>query len=105
MNWRLAGVIAAADLRRRIRDRTLIVSGIVGPFVLAVIISLAFSGGTGDLRIGIQDLDGSRTSTGMVEGFVAAVNSADADGQGAEGSGLDVVVVAAARDAPRARQS
>ena len=77
MNWRLAGVIAVADLRRRVRDRTLIVSGIVGPFALALIISLAFSGGTGDLRIGIQDLDGSRASSGMVAGFVAGVDGTE----------------------------
>ena len=103
MNWRLAGVIAAADLRRRVRDRTLIVSGIVGPFVLALIISLAFSGGTGDLRIGIQDLDGSPTSSGLVERFVAGVSGEGAEnaggGEGADGSGLDVEVIAADRDA------
>ena len=105
MNWRLAGVIAVADLRRRVRDRTLIVSGIVGPFALALIISLAFSGGTGDLRIGLQDLDGSRASSGMVDGFVAGVNGAeggDSDGEGGEGGasgGLEVVVLDADQDA------
>ncbi len=87
MRWRLAGVIAAADLRRRVRDRTLIATGIIGPFALALIISLAFSGGTGDLRIGIQDLDGSSTSSGLVDGFVDGVTGDGDDG------GLEVEVL------------
>ncbi len=90
VRWRLAGVIAAADLRRRIRDRSLIATGLIGPFALALIISLAFGGGTGDLRIGIQDLDDSATSAGLVSGFVDGVSS---DRGGAAGSGLDVVVL------------
>lgn len=96
MNWRLAGVIAVTELRRRARDRSLFFTGLVGPFALALIISLAFGGGTTQLRIGVQDLDGSAVSRGLVDGFVKGANG---EGDGADASGLDVVVVDSGADA------
>jgi ABC-2 type transport system permease protein len=43
---RAALLIAAKDLRQRVRDRSAIVIGIVAPLVIAALMSLAFRGVT-----------------------------------------------------------
>lgn len=63
---RTALLIAGLDLRRRIRDRSIIVFGVIGPIVLATIIGLAFGdGGDFEVRIGLVDEDGSDVSAGI----------------------------------------
>jgi ABC-2 type transport system permease protein len=72
---RAALVVAVTDLRRRVRNRSFVIQALVGPIVLATIISLAFGGGDDfDATIGLVDADGSPAS----EGFVAGVVEADA---------------------------
>lgn len=72
---RAALLVAAADLRRRLRNRSFLVQGLVGPIALAGIISLAFGGGLGlDATVGVVDADGSP----MADGFVTGVTEADA---------------------------
>jgi ABC-2 type transport system permease protein len=72
---RAALVVAATDLRRRLRNRSFVIQALVGPIVLATIISLAFGGGDDfDATIGLVDADGSPES----EEFVAGVVDADA---------------------------
>ncbi len=88
---RAAILIAAADLRRRLRNRSFVIQALAGPIVLAGIISLAFGGGDFETTIGLVDADGSPAS----EGFVTGVAGADA-------GGIDFVEVDSAADA-RAR--
>jgi ABC-2 type transport system permease protein len=64
-------VIAGNDLRRRIRDRSFLVQGLVAPIAFAAIIGLAFGGGF-DFKatIGIADADGSALSGQVVGALV-----------------------------------
>ena len=72
---RAALLVAAADLRRRLRNRSFLIQGLVGPIALAGIISLAFGGGLGlDATVGVVDADGSP----MADGFVTGLTEADA---------------------------
>jgi ABC-2 type transport system permease protein len=68
---RAALLIAGNDLRRRVRDRSVIIQGVVAPVLLAVIVGLAFGGG-GDFEVGIAvvDDDGSELSTALVRGLL-----------------------------------
>ena len=86
---RAALLIAGSDLRRRLRNRSFVIRALVGPLLLATIISLAI----GDERsfeatIGVVDADGSELSQRFVEGVSAA-----------EVDGLEFVVVDSAADA------
>jgi ABC-2 type transport system permease protein len=85
---RAARLIALADLRRRMRTRTFFLTAVVGPLVLATIISLAFGGSSFDSTIGIVDDDGSPVS----ERFVDGVSAVEADG-------LSFEVLGSAREA------
>lgn len=69
-------LVAATDLRRRLRNRTFVVQGIVGPILLAGIISLAFASDDISATIGVVDADGSPIATG----FVSAVTDGDDGG-------------------------
>lgn len=68
-----ARVIAAVDLRRRVRNRSFVIQAIAGPIVLATIISLAF-GSTGgfDATIGVVDADGTPVTAGFARGVAGA---------------------------------
>jgi len=85
---RAARLIAVADLRRRMRKRTFFLTAVVGPIVLATIISLAFGGSTFDATIGIVDDDGSPVSQRFVDGVTAS-----------EADGLSFEVLGSARAA------
>jgi ABC-2 type transport system permease protein len=68
-------LIAANDLRRRLRDRSAIVTAIVAPVVIATIVGVAFGGtGGGDtrslVRVAIADDDGTPASSALVEATV-----------------------------------
>jgi ABC-2 type transport system permease protein len=73
---RATGLVAATDLRRRMRNRTFWVTAFVAPIVLATLISLAFGSDSFDATIGVVDEDGSPTS----EAFVSGVADADVEG-------------------------
>lgn len=69
---RAARVIAANDLRRRLRDRTFYVQGIIAPIVMAAIIGFAFGGGFSlAATVGLVDADGSDLSRQLVAGMTA----------------------------------
>jgi len=91
---RAALLIAAKDLRERIRDRTALIVAVVAPFGLAAILGTVIPSGDGslDLRYGIVDLDGSEVSaafrSGPLEGiadagFAEVTDLPDADAAGA----------------------
>ena len=69
---RAALLVAAADLRRRVRNRSFLIQALVGPIVLAGIISLAFGGDGFSATIGIVDADGSPIADGFVTGITGA---------------------------------
>jgi ABC-2 type transport system permease protein len=88
---RAARLVATTDLRRRLRNRTFWLSAVVGPIVLAALISLAFGDEGFDATIGVVDDDGSELSGRFVDGV-----------ESAEGEGLSFDVLssdAAARTA------
>jgi ABC-2 type transport system permease protein len=86
---RSALLIAGNDLRRRVRNRSFVIRALIGPFALAVIISLAIGDeGNFDTTIGIVDADGSELSQRFVDGVAAA-----------EVDGLGFVVVDSAAEA------
>ena len=92
MRRRATATILRSDLRRRWRDRTLVVRGVVAPLLLAWLMSAALGGSDrGDIRIGIQDLDGSAASTALVDGVEDATEGG--------GDGLEMEVVDSGRDA------
>ena len=67
-------LIARHDLRRRLRDRTAIVTAFVAPLVMAAIVGFAFgrsSGGGGFLRVAIADEDRTAASAGAIDTVVA----------------------------------
>ncbi|MFN8039668.1 MAG: ABC transporter permease [Acidimicrobiales bacterium] len=99
-------VIARNDLRRRVRDRSFLVQGLLAPIVFAAIIGLAFGGGFDvKARIGIADADGTPMSRAIAEGLVGAdaggavsfvaVPAGDAEAQLAAGEVDGVIVLPA----------
>jgi ABC-2 type transport system permease protein len=68
---RVALVVGANDLRRKLRDRTALLLGIVTPLLMAAVIGLAFGGGISfAATIAVVDGDGSAISQGIVDGLV-----------------------------------
>ena len=68
---RAALLVAANDLRRRLRNRSFVIQALVGPVVLASVISAAFSGGFGfDVEIGVVNQDRSELSESIERGLV-----------------------------------
>lgn len=66
-------LVAGHDLRRRIRNRSAIVTAVLAPLLLAVVFSSLIGGGSGpELRVAVVDLDGSAVSRGIVDGLVGA---------------------------------
>jgi ABC-2 type transport system permease protein len=68
---RAAALIAANDLRRRLRNRAFLLQAFVGPLVMSVLISLAFGSGLGfDLEIGFVAEDRSGLAAELQRRFV-----------------------------------
>ena len=71
---RVVATVAAIDLRRKIRDRTAILMGVLTPLVMAAVIGLAFGGGFSfTATIAVVDLDRSEASSALVGGLVEGV--------------------------------
>ena len=67
-------VMAGTDLRRRLRDRSALITGVVAPFALAAIVSVALGAGAEgfEAEIAVVDADGSDTSRALAGGLLAA---------------------------------
>lgn len=61
-------VVALHDLRLRIRDRSVLVQGLLAPFVLASIMGVAFAGDDEKLQLVIADADNSARSERITAG-------------------------------------
>lgn len=87
-------LVAALDLKRRLRDRSVLIQVILAPVALALIIGGAFGGGTSGIEaeIWLADADGSDTSAAIVtsiaegseDGGVVFVAKPGLDGADAE---------------------
>jgi ABC-2 type transport system permease protein len=88
---RAAALIAANDLRRRLRNRAFVLQAFVGPLVMSVLISLAFGSGLGfDLEIGFVAEDRSELAVELQRRFV------DTEAEGVTFVAFDDVDAAAA---------
>jgi ABC-2 type transport system permease protein len=65
--------VAATEIRRRIRNRSAILTAVVAPLAMAVVFGLLL-GGTDSLSItiGVVDSDRSELTTGYVDGLLAS---------------------------------
>lgn len=94
-----ARIVAGLQLRRRLRDRSALLQGIVAPLGLAVIISTAFGGGSSiSTEIGVVDLDGG----GLGAAFVATSNTSADDPNDDPGSDVTLIALADRAEAERA---
>lgn len=75
---RAALLIAAKDLRARLRDGTALIVAVVAPFGLAAILGAVIPGDGGDLnlRYAVADLDGSAVSSAFRDGPLAGLAEA-----------------------------
>lgn len=93
-----ARIVAGLQLRRRIRDRSALIQGIVAPIVLAVIITTAFGGGRSfSTTIGVVDLDGGAIGAALIAGTMGSVGNEAPDGDAASadepGSGVELIAL------------
>jgi ABC-2 type transport system permease protein len=87
--WRQALRIAGNDLRRRVRDRSLLIMSVLAPIVLGMIVGFAFGGGFSfSATIGVADEDGSRVSRQISQALISEVTSDGVD-TGSSASGAD----------------
>jgi ABC-2 type transport system permease protein len=89
-------LVAATDLRRRFRNRSAIITAIVGPLAMAFVFSSLTGGGTVTFTIGIVDADRSALSSSVVDAMTTPPAAAPAAGD-SQGAGDD-------RDAVRFRR-
>jgi ABC-2 type transport system permease protein len=90
---RAALVIAAKDLRQRLRDRTAIIVAVIAPFGLAAIFSMLLGGTDAPVSFtyAYADADGTEISAGLRSGALASL----------EGAGIATVVEAESPEAAR----
>ena len=94
--------IASVELRRRVRNRSALITAVVAPLAMAIVFGLLIGGG-GSFRatIGVADEDASELSTSFVEGLLDADDEAiafvavraDAARAGVDGGELDAAIV------------
>ncbi|MDH4158840.1 MAG: ABC transporter permease [Actinomycetota bacterium] len=76
--WRAAWLIAGNDLRRRVRDRSLLIQGVLAPVGLGLIVGVSFGGGPSfSATIGVADATGGSAIAAAV---VDSLTSGDATG-------------------------
>jgi ABC-2 type transport system permease protein len=90
-----AATIAGLQLRRRLRDRSAILQGILAPILLAVIIAAAFGGGGSiDASIGVADRDGGALGAALVgAGVLPDDGQGDGDSDGEGGATVELVAL------------
>jgi ABC-2 type transport system permease protein len=71
--WRDVWLIAALGLRRSLRDRSILLQGLLAPIVIAVVVGGAFGSGVSvNATIGIADQDRSELSTQIAANLTSA---------------------------------
>lgn len=77
-------MVARLDLRRRLRDKSILLQVFLAPILLALIVGGAFSGSTGGLSATIVIADADRTATSAAIGTALT----EATGEGPQSSGI-----------------
>ena len=87
--WRAAWLIAVNDLRRRVRDRSLLIQGVLAPVALGLIVGVSFGGGPSfTATIGVANGAGeSPIATAVVDSLVSG------DASGDDGGDLSFVAI------------
>lgn len=73
-------VLGGNGVRRGLRNRTVILMGVVGPLVLGGVLALAFTGTGPKIDIVLVDLDDSSVSAGITRGLLEALGPDAQDG-------------------------
>ena len=94
--------IASVELRRRIRNRSALITAVVAPLAMAIVFGLLVGGGASfRATIGVADEDASELSTSFVEGLLDAddeavtfvATRAETARAGVDGGELDAAIV------------
>lgn len=101
--WRNAWIIAANNLRRSVRDRSILIQALVAPIVVALVVGGALGSGFSlNVTIGVADADGSQVSTQIADGLAGAggdgiafstISGADDPAQAVDSDAYDAVIV------------
>jgi ABC-2 type transport system permease protein len=71
--WRNAWIIAANNLRRSVRDRSILIQALVAPIVASLVVGGALGSGFSlDVTIGVADADRSVVSAQIADGLIGA---------------------------------
>jgi ABC-2 type transport system permease protein len=107
---RATGIVAAADLRRRVRNRSALITAFVGPLVFSVVFSVLVGGtSSATFTIGVVALDGGGAATELAQALVDGPPGTEqgtdgrAVGEG-EGEAADQVEFVARGDVEQARR-
>lgn len=80
MTWTRTLLIARAELRRRFRNRSAVITAVIAPLALAVVFSSLIGGAGGsDIRIGVLDLDGGAVSSAVVRSLLESNDDGPVD--------------------------
>ncbi|MEZ5184861.1 MAG: ABC transporter permease [Candidatus Nanopelagicales bacterium] len=71
--WRDVWLISNNGLRRSVRDRSILIQGLLAPVVMALVVGAAFGAGFSlDVTVGVADEDGSQTSGQITQGLTGS---------------------------------
>jgi ABC-2 type transport system permease protein len=101
--WRNAWIIAANNLRRSVRDRSILIQALVAPIVVALVVGGALGSGFSlNVTIGVADADRSQVSAQIADGLAGAggdgiafstVSGADDPAEAVDSDAYDAVIV------------
>lgn len=101
--WRNAWIIAANNLRRSVRDRSILIQALLAPIVVALVVGGALGSGVSlNVTIGVADADRSQVSEQIADGLAGAggdgiafstISGADEPAQAVDSDAYDAVIV------------
>jgi ABC-2 type transport system permease protein len=98
--WRDVRLIAALGLRRSLRDRSILIMGLIAPVAIALVVGAAFGSGVSvSATIGIADEDRSDISTSIAESLTGSGGDGIAFSEISDLAAVDAVVEAGTYDA------
>jgi ABC-2 type transport system permease protein len=98
--WRDVRLIAALGLRRSLRDRSILIMGLIAPVAIALVVGAAFGSGVSvSATIGIADVDRSDISTSIAESLTGSGGDGIAFSEVSDPAGVDALVEAGTYDA------
>lgn len=98
--WHDVWLIAGLGLRRSLRDRSILIMGIIAPIAIAVVVGAAFGSGVSvNATIGIADKDGSDISSGIAQSLTSAGGDGIAFSTVTDTQAVDALVDAGTYDA------